>query len=246
MIVHKRLSILLTYGGAAILCVSSSAVAQPSENDPNVQPARYSGSASTQKPMRLPITDVPITDMPAASTPKHGLNPLPSSPVSKPTDVRFSQVPAYVGDLVLQETNVDLNLKTTIRQSGQTAHQSTNSIHRHQHRGIEVLEVAESHVRRAQVAYRTSREMKNEDHSKNDWFSHPVEGKSYFVLRNKQSLVVTDLEGNIPPLEEFKIVRENMQTLGQPNPLAKYLLGRTFATGQRFALPKKLPRSYWA
>ena len=231
----SRFPLILMWFMAAGWLVSSGAVAQPSASDPNVRPARYSGSAIMPGPIQLPPEDSP-----AASDSKSGQNAPSSNLSSNVSAVRFSQVPTHVGDLALQETNVDLNLRTTITQSGQIAHQSTTSIHRHQHRGIEVLEVADRHVRRAQVAYRTSREKKNEDRSENEWISHPVEGKSYFVLRNQQAIVVTDLEGDIPPLDEFRIVRENMQTLGQPNPLTRYLLGRTFPIGQRFALPQEV------
>ena len=140
---------------------------------------------------------------------------------------------------------VDLNLSTTITQSGQIAHQSDNALQRRQHRGIEVIEVAEGRVRRAEVAYRTCRQTSREgapgaEPSEPKSTVQPVEGKSYFVTRDGEQLRVADAEGNIPPLEEYKIVAEHMQTLGKPNPLAKFLLGRQFAVGDRIELPKKL------
>lgn len=196
------------------LPIAGEAAAEPPAIDRSVRTATHTG------PVRLPDAD-----------------PTPT--------VRFSQLPARVGDRVAQEVRVELNLTTTITQSGQVAHQGTNSMERQQHRGIEVLEVADNRVRRAEVAYRTCRQVLREGKPENGLpetksMPQPVEGKSYFVTRNGRKLVITDTEGNIPPLEEFKIVSENMQTLGQPSPLAKYLLGREFTVGDWVALPKRI------
>ncbi len=66
----------------------------------------------------------------------------------------------------------------------------------------------------------------------------PVEKKSYLVARVDGALTVTDIQGNTPPEEELDIVRSNMQWVGQPNPLAKFLNGRTVTTGDSLQLPK--------
>ncbi len=154
--------------------------------------------------------------------------------------VQFTQRPTNIGDLLIQDVRVELNFATIITQSDQVAHQSTNSMVRRQERGIEVLEVAIGRVRRAKVAYRTSQQKMQTGSAEAKMSSQPVEGKSYLVTRNGEQLVITDLDGNIPPQDQYTIVSENMQTLGKPNPLAKYLLGRKFTVGQRIALPQQL------
>jgi len=76
----------------------------------------------------------------------------------------------------------------------------------------------------------------------------PVEGKVYdcrrepFTAVNSQSepLVITDEHGNIPPIEEYRIVAENMEALGRANPLAEFLVGRTVTVGERIELPREL------
>ena len=159
--------------------------------------------------------------------------------------VPFAQLPTRVGDRVGQEVQVELNLHATIIQSGQVANQSRQVIHRRQDRGIEVLEVARGRVHRAHVTYLTCRQLRREappdqDPTEDQAISQPIEGKSYFVTRQGKQLLVTDQDGNIPPWDEYQIVAENMQTLGQPNPLAQFLLGRTFRTGERIVLPQSL------
>ena len=47
-------------------------------------------------------------------------------------------------------------------------------------------------------------------------------GKAYRCRRNGEKLEITDADGNIPPFDEFKIVSQNMDALGRPNPLADF------------------------
>ncbi|MEO2048878.1 MAG: hypothetical protein ABGX16_20160 [Pirellulales bacterium] len=175
--------------------------------------------------------------------------------------VQFSQLPAQVGDRVGQELYVELNLNTTITQSRQVAHQSRHAIQRRQDRGIEILEVTMGRAHRAHVTYIKSGQVRLEqkpnpkqtagqdpeqtagqdpEQAAGQALPSPVEGKSYFVARQGQQLLVTDQEGNIPPWDQYQIVLENMQTLGQPNPLARFLLGRKFTQGERIVLPQNL------
>ena len=91
--------------------------------------------------------------------------------------MQFSQLPASVGDLVIQDVKVELNFTTTITQSDQIAHQSENSMYRRQERGIEVLEVFDDRVRRAKVAYRTSQQKIQTGSAEAKISSQPVAGQ---------------------------------------------------------------------
>jgi len=198
---------------------------QPSE----VRPASHLRSLRPSKPGVLP---------------EGGILSEANRAMGDPT-VRFAQLPTQVGDRVGQEIRVELNLDTAITQSGQLAHRSRHRIHRRQDRGIEVLEVAAGQAHRACVTYLTSRQVRQEsqahpEQAEEQTISQPVEGKSYFVTRQGQQLLVTDREGSIPPLDQYQIVLANMQTLGQPNPLARFLLGHTFTRGERIVLPQSL------
>ena len=163
-------------------------------------------------------------------------HPAPTSAAS----VRFSQQPAHVGDRVAQQLSVKLDLSTTITQSGQIANRSTTSLERQQLRLIEVQEVVAGHVRRAKVVFRKHREKSPENEDPQQLVAQSVEGKSYLVAREGKQLIVTDLEGAIPPQKEFEMVVNDMQMLGQPNPLAKFLVGRTLHVGDKLQLPKQI------
>ena len=65
----------------------------------------------------------------------------------------------------------------------------------------------------------------------------PVEGKTYRVRRDGETLLINDEAGEIPPLVEYEIVSLNMESLGRPNPLADYLAGQTITVGQKITLP---------
>ncbi len=158
--------------------------------------------------------------------------------------VQFSQQPAQVGDRVDQQIDLELNLSTSIIQSGQLAHQEKTSMERRQHRLVEVTEVTEGKVRRARVTFSLSRHKTPEnDDSKQgpeQDVVQPVEGKTYLLTRQGKQLLVTDTQGAIPPREEFEIVFTSMQSLGLPNLMAQFLLTRTIHVGQTLELPKDI------
>jgi hypothetical protein len=54
------------------------------------------------------------------------------------------------------------------------------------------------------------------------------------------TLVVTDEDGHIPPMDEFEIVAQHMEMVGRPNPLAEFLAGKSVVEGQTIELPKEV------
>lgn len=168
-----------------------------------------------------------------------------TAPVRQPessttASIQFSQQPAQVGDRVGQQVDLELNLNTSIIQAGQLAHQEETSMIRRQQRLVEVLEVAEGNVRRARVTFTQSRLKSPENDDPEQEVIQPVEGKNYLLTRQGEQLLVTDGEGTIPPRDEFEIVFSSMQSLGLPNPLAQFLLGRTIQVGQTLELPREI------
>jgi len=156
--------------------------------------------------------------------------------------VTFHQKPAQVGDQVGQKLAVDLDVSTTITQSGQIANQDTAIVRRRQDRLIEVLEVTGGRVRRARVSFPHSRHRSPENPDPTQQKVQAVEGKSYLVERRGEQLLVTDLQGAIPLQDEFEIVVHSVQTLGLPNPLAKILLDRAIPIGERIKIPHELAK----
>ncbi|MCG8449454.1 MAG: hypothetical protein MI725_07740 [Pirellulales bacterium] len=174
----------------------------------------------------IAILCLPISTIRAADSPRQAAT--------------FRQEPARVGDRVAQHVNASLDLQTAILQADQLANQSSSALRRQQQRFIEVTEVAEGQVRRAHVKFPISRLTSPENEDPQQEIVQSVEGKSYNVTRQGDRLLVTDAAGSIPPLDEFEIVVNSLQTLGLPSPLAKFLLGRTVHLGERLPAPPQI------
>ena len=168
------------------------------------------------------------------------VQPLGETNLESATPVRFLQVPAAVGDRVTQQVAMELNLQTAIIQAEQIAQQQDTVMKRGQRRDVEVLEVSEGKVRRARVSFPHSRHQLPEHGDDTSRQIQPVEGKTYELTREGTQLQVKYTDGTIPPQDEFEIVFNSMHSLGMPNPLASFLLDRTFHVGQTIQLPKKV------
>lgn len=157
--------------------------------------------------------------------------------------IRFEQQPTQVGERAVQRLGADLTVEAKIVQSGQVANESTTRMRRQQQRTIDVLEAAEGRVTQARVSFQTSRRQSPENADPNDFSPQPIEGKTYLMRREGDKLTVTDAEGDIPPLEEFKLAMESLESVGKPNPLADLLTGRTLAVGERLLVPREMART---
>jgi hypothetical protein len=206
----SRAALLARLGAAAAIVVAGFARAQSPGADEFVEPA-------------------------AATAP----TPLPPPSVTAEI-VRFRQQPAEVGDRLVQRLGVHLGLATKITQSGQTAHESTNEMRRQQQRTIEVLEVAEGRAVKARASFEVSRRQSPEHENPEELAVQPIEGKSYLMTRTGDRLTVTDEEGAIPPLEEFKLVAESLENVGKANPLAELLTARPIGVGERLLVPREV------
>lgn len=154
--------------------------------------------------------------------------------------VTFASKPAQVGDRAAQSVGVEMVINTTITQAGQEAHAGKNTLKRRQQRFVEVLEVVDGRVKRAHVSYPLSKVLSTENDQPGTETSQPVEQKSYLVAREGKQLIVTDTEGSIPSQAEYEVVVTGLQNLGLPNPLIKYLVGKTFRVGDRIVLPREI------
>ena len=161
-------------------------------------------------------------------------------PAGETSVVTFSHQAARVGDRLAQDLSVELDIDTTIEQSGQVASSGRTAVKRRQRRFIEVMEIVDGRARKAHVKFPISREASASGDQAEEEKPQPVEGKSYFVTRQGKRLAVTDTSGAIPPREEFKIVFMSMQSLGQPNPLAGFLRGKEITLGTRLQLPHEI------
>jgi hypothetical protein len=166
-----------------------------------------------------------------------------TSPVAPPRTgqlVAFAPATTNVGERVLQRVGMELNLKTVIKQDGKVAHDGTTSLRRRQERTIEVLEVVEGRARKAKVTYTLSRVMSPENNEPTAEITQPVEGKTYLITREGERLLVTESDGSIPTQQEFELVVNSMDTFGQPNPLAEFLLSRQIRVGESVEIPQHI------
>jgi hypothetical protein len=154
--------------------------------------------------------------------------------------VKFSQQPTAIGECLSQRVGMELNIHTVIKQSGQVAHDGNTALRRRQERQIEVLEVTEGRARQARVSYQLSRSLSPENENPTDEFAQPVEGKAYLVSRSNDRLIVTELDGAIPPRQEYDVVVESMESFGLSNPLGEYLLSQDIHVGDRLQVPNHL------
>ena len=208
---RRRLRLCALLCGLTIAHTAGVAVAQsPVSTDPLLEPA------TTAAPTPLAAPNVP------------------------PQRVRFHQQPASVGDRLVQRLGVRLNLATKITQSGQTAHESTNEMRRQQERTIEVLQVVDGRAVRARATFAVSRRQSPENANPAELTPQPIEGKTYLMSRIGELLTVTDAEGAIPPLEEYKLVAESLENVGKANPLAELLTSRPIAVGERLLVPRDI------
>lgn len=166
-----------------------------------------------------------------------------TSPLTPPRTgqlVEFEPATTNVGEKVLQRVGMEINLHTVIKQNGKIAHDGTTNLRRRQERTIEVLEVVEGRARKAKVTYALSRVMAPENNEPTTEITQPVEGKAYFITRQDERLLVTDSEGAIPTQQEYEIVVNSMDTFGQTNPLAEFLLSKQIRVGERLDIPQNI------
>ncbi len=162
------------------------------------------------------------------------------APVAPGPAVEFTATETRVGDRVVQRVGMAFDLTTRIIQSGQIANESSNQLRRQQQRTIDVVEVADGRAVKARASFEVSRRQTPENKNPNELAPLPIEGKSYLMVRNEDELTVTDAEGVIPPLEEYKLVAESLDSVGKPNPLAQVLAGRRVAVGERLLVPREV------
>ena len=124
---------------------------------------------------------------------------------------------------------------------------------REQHRLVTTSDVADDRPTAARVRYVTAatktahgKRLQDLDAQTPAVAAQPVEGKVYDCRRDGDQIAVTDQAGNIPPIDEFQIVADNMQSLGQANPLTDFLVGRTIGIGQQISFRARWPNACWA
>jgi hypothetical protein len=168
-------------------------------------------------------------------------------PSTTPQSVQFVRRASQVGDQHEQSLTFDLELHQIMRQGQNVIEQAEMTTHRAQRRQVTTTEVDAGTSTAALVRYpeatiqiisaATPDELKT---LTAPTAPEPVQDKAYRCRRQDGTLDITDEQGKMPPLDEYKTVAQNMASLGRVNPLAEYLAGRTLTVGERISLPGEL------
>jgi hypothetical protein len=152
----------------------------------------------------------------------------------------FTHRPAGNGQDIWQHVTFFANTMTTYEQGGQKISQRHVYITREQVRRVTILDASPGPANRVQVTYEKAQVTRSQRGRDAKIEPQPVSGKSYVVMRPEQEIAVFDLHGEPVPETEAVIVRENMQFVGKPNPLAQFLHGRTLQLGEEVHVPREL------
>jgi hypothetical protein len=168
-----------------------------------------------------------------------------ATPVASGQSVRFGRREPLVGDQLEQNLSVTLQLDTMVRQDREVLEKTKTALSRHQRRIVTTTHVNQGMavavlVRYAAAAKEIATGSAEGKLGEAKLAAQPVRGKAYRVCRDGESLLITDEQGAVPPLDEYEIVALNMESLGRPNPLADFLAGQSLSIGQRITLPNEV------
>ena len=164
-------------------------------------------------------------------------------PLGPAETVEFRKQSTELGDRSQLTLHVAMDLKTQSIQGGQVIEQGTSQTERNQVRTMVVTHLEEGRVVGARVRFDRSDRGRSGDSGPGVVEEDPVIGKAYDCRRVGDELEITSADGAIPPLAEYRVVAQAMESLGKPNPLANYLAGRLVAVGERLALPPEVAKA---
>ncbi|QDU91393.1 hypothetical protein Pla175_48150 [Pirellulimonas nuda] len=141
-----------------------------------------------------------------------------------------------IGEQSEQHTRVELALSTRARRGAEVVEESDARVRRELTRVVTARRVEDGLMTAADVRFGAV----SQSDGPGPAVAEPIENKRYHCQRVDDGLRVTTPDGQLPRMEEYTIVAANMEALGQPNPLAEYLAGKTVAVGQRVELPPEI------
>ena len=167
--------------------------------------------------------------------------------------VQFGRQPVRIGDRMEQKISLEMRLTNSVRQGNQMFEKNRISMRNDQQRVVTTTEVTDGRATAVVVHYAAATQQMDIRDPSSAAGANPaagstspvpqaVQGKTYRCGRESGpggQLVVTDMDGNMPPTEEREIVSQNMEMIGRANPLADLLGGQTVTIGQTISLPPK-------
>ncbi|MCC7084946.1 MAG: hypothetical protein IT427_08055 [Pirellulales bacterium] len=136
--------------------------------------------------------------------------------------------------------NYELELDVSLRQAQQVVSSEKQQLVRKQTRQITVMKTVGECVMQVRVHYPKAQATVTRGKESGHNETQPIEGKTYLVERVKNDLVIHHEDGGEVPEEERSLVAASMDSVGRPNPLGKFLNGKTVAIGQTLVLPNEM------
>jgi hypothetical protein len=167
----------------------------------------------------------------------------PAASTSQP-QVTFTRRPPHVGDRADQSLLVELQVRNSIRNGTEVVGETDTSMAQRLQRIVTTGEVRGAQMVAARVQYVVSEREVEADGQTTATQQDPIAGHAYRCRRDGEQLLVTDDQGHLPPLAEFKIVADSMDALGKPNPLAEFLGDKTLAVGEQLTLPVEVAQEF--
>jgi hypothetical protein len=151
--------------------------------------------------------------------------------------VTFNRRAPAKGDVARQSVFTNTKMHVSVHLAQQLVHENTTVVQRAQERTIHLTHV-EPDVRMAgEVTYHEAGQSEASGSEEAASIHLPVRDKTYRVERQGDELEILDQDGLVPPLDEYEIVWQSMESFGKPNPLSDFLDGRTVALGETLELP---------
>ena len=212
------------------------------------------------------VTPMKAQQMPAAGSAVQPAAFNRSALAAQPQQaVRFGRQAVSVGDQAEQTVAVESRLTLTMRRGNELFGKNQSTVQSNQRRIITTTEVHGGITTGATISYPVatrqivaagqpdegspatspsqSESTTNAAENVTQTEEQPVQGKKYDCEREPGeggSLIIMDEKGSRPPAEEYEIVAAHMEMIGRPNPLAKFLAGRSVAVGEKLEVPNEL------
>lgn len=148
----------------------------------------------------------------------------------------FAKRAPRVGDQTEQKVRVEVQLHTRMRAGVKVLEEADSRLERDHSRIITAERVEGGRATTAKVEYQLAQTSTGGQPASPE----PVHEKTYRCKREKEALRVETASGGLPPMAEFQIVANHMESLGRDNPLAGFLDGRTVTVGEKLALPPEV------
>jgi hypothetical protein len=155
--------------------------------------------------------------------------------------VQFNCRVPQAGHYGTHDVKYELDLDVSVHQAQKVISSEQQKLIRNQTRQITVLKVDGDRVTQVRANYPKARATITRGKQSGGGDTQPIEGKTYIVERSADNkLVIKGLDGSDVPDEERSLVAASMESVGRPNPLGKFLHGKSVAIGQTIALPNEL------